>query len=83
LRNPGMPTTSAFAAARSRVPAKGAMPGGEVSPFPAGGYSIRKRALDLLFTMCDRSNAGEIVGELLEYLTVADFNIREDLVPPP
>eukprot|EP00668_Euglena_longa_P034438 GGOE01044249.1.p1 GENE.GGOE01044249.1~~GGOE01044249.1.p1 ORF type:complete len:1043 (+),score=273.23 GGOE01044249.1:467-3130(+) len=42
--------------------------------------SIRKRALDLLFTMCDRSNAGEIVGELLEYLTVADFNIREDLV---
>eukprot|EP00667_Euglena_gracilis_P001518 EG_transcript_1519 len=42
--------------------------------------SIRKRALDLLFTMCDRSNAGEIVGELLEYLTVADFIIREDLV---
>lgn len=59
------------------------MPGGEASPLPAGGYSIRKRALDLLFTMCDRSNAGEIVGELLEYLTVADFNIREDLVPPP
>ena len=42
--------------------------------------SIRRRALDLLYCMCDRSNAGEIVGELLEYLPVADFNIREDLV---
>jgi len=42
--------------------------------------SIRKRALDLLFSMCDKINAGEIVGELLEYLTIADFNIREDLV---
>ena len=42
--------------------------------------SIRRRALDLLYCMCDRSNAGEIVGELLEYLAAADFAIREELV---
>ena len=47
---------------------------------PSSSFSIRKRALDLLFSMCDKINAGEIVGELLEYLTIADFNIREDLV---
>ena len=41
--------------------------------------SIRKRALDLLYNMCDASNAREIVGHLLRYLTTADFNIREEL----
>lgn len=42
--------------------------------------SIRKRALDLLYSMCDKSNASQIVGELLAYLTIADFAIREELV---
>jgi AP-2 complex subunit alpha len=42
--------------------------------------SIRRRALDMLYCMCETSNAGEIVGELLDYLPSADFNIREDLV---
>jgi AP-2 complex subunit alpha len=42
--------------------------------------SIRKRALDLLFNMCDTDNAEEIVGELLKYLHKADFNIKEELV---
>eukprot|EP01027_Heterolobosea_sp_BB2_P019911 GEZU01028060.1.p1 GENE.GEZU01028060.1~~GEZU01028060.1.p1 ORF type:complete len:1005 (-),score=379.00 GEZU01028060.1:294-3308(-) len=42
--------------------------------------SIRKRALDLLYSMCDKSNASQIVGELLSYLAVADFAIREELV---
>lgn len=41
--------------------------------------SIRKRALDLLFTMCDSSNSVEIVQELIKYLTVADFSMREEL----
>ena len=42
--------------------------------------SIRKRALDLLYTMCDQQNAHEIVAELLSYLDTADFAIREELV---
>ncbi|RKP26851.1 AP-2 complex subunit alpha-1 [Syncephalis pseudoplumigaleata] len=42
--------------------------------------SVRRRALDLLYSMCDRDNARIIVGELLNYLQVADYNIREEMV---
>lgn len=42
--------------------------------------SIRKRALDLLYEMCDSNNVKVIVGELLNYLTSSDFGIREELV---
>ena len=42
--------------------------------------SIRKRALDLLFSMCDETNSAEIVRELLDYLTVADHGIKEEMV---
>jgi Adaptin N terminal region len=42
--------------------------------------SIRRRALDLLFTMTNEGNADEIVTELLKYLNVADFSMREELV---
>ncbi|KAK9841331.1 hypothetical protein WJX74_004023 [Apatococcus lobatus] len=42
--------------------------------------SIRRRALDLLFTMCNRNNARDIIHELLEYLEIADFSLREELV---
>lgn len=33
--------------------------------------SIRRRALDLLFTMADAGNAPAVVDELVKYLTVA------------
>jgi AP-2 complex subunit alpha len=42
--------------------------------------SIRKRALDLLYGLCDRNNSKAIVSELLQYLATADFAIREELV---
>ncbi|PRP81516.1 hypothetical protein PROFUN_10878 [Planoprotostelium fungivorum] len=42
--------------------------------------SIRKRALDLLYGMCDKSTAKTIVSELLNYLASADFAIKEELV---
>lgn len=42
--------------------------------------SIRKRALDLLYGMCDSTNAKAIVSELLSYLVTADYAIREELV---
>ena len=41
--------------------------------------SIRRQALDLLFTMCDSSNAKVIVSELMEYLNGADVTMREEL----
>lgn len=42
--------------------------------------SVRRRGLDLLYSMCDTSNSKVIVGELLRYLQVADYNLREEMV---
>ncbi|EFJ50611.1 hypothetical protein VOLCADRAFT_120602 [Volvox carteri f. nagariensis] len=42
--------------------------------------SIRRRALDLLFAMCDAHSATQVVSELLKYLVTADFSVREQLV---
>ncbi|GFR46483.1 hypothetical protein Agub_g8060 [Astrephomene gubernaculifera] len=42
--------------------------------------SIRRRALGLLFALCDAASAPEVVGELLKHLVVADFGVREELV---
>lgn len=42
--------------------------------------SVRRRALDLLFDMCDRDNALPIVKEMINYLAVADLSIREEMV---
>jgi AP-2 complex subunit alpha len=42
--------------------------------------SVRRRALDLLFVMCDTDNAERIVDELITNLSVADAAIREEMV---
>src|SRR5271155_5693636 len=42
--------------------------------------SVRRKGLDLLYSMCDATNAQPIVGELLKYLQNADFAIREEMV---
>ncbi|KAI9202948.1 Adaptor protein complex AP-2 alpha subunit [Polychytrium aggregatum] len=42
--------------------------------------SVRRRALDLLYCMCDGNNSRTIVSELLQYLPIADFAIREEIV---
>ncbi|PLW54108.1 hypothetical protein PCANC_06426 [Puccinia coronata f. sp. avenae] len=42
--------------------------------------SVRRRGLDLLFSMCDSTNAKVIVGELLRYLGISDYTLREELV---
>ena len=42
--------------------------------------SVRQRAVDLLYAMCDRSNSEEIVLEMLTYLETADYSIREEMV---
>ncbi|XP_065070823.1 AP-2 complex subunit alpha-2-like [Rhopilema esculentum] len=42
--------------------------------------SVRQRAVDLLYAMCDSSNATEIVTEMLDYLKHAVYSIREELV---
>ncbi len=52
-----------------------------ISSLRDGDISIRRRALDLLYGMCDKSNAKRIVAELLNYLHNADYDIQEELVP--
>lgn len=42
--------------------------------------SVRKRAVDLLYAICENENAQQIVAEMLKYLENADFSIREELV---
>lgn len=42
--------------------------------------SVRRQGLDLLYSMCDASNARPIVAELLKYLQTADYAIREEMV---
>lgn len=41
--------------------------------------SVRRKGLDLLYSMCDSTNSGPIVSELLHYLQNADFAIREEM----
>jgi len=41
--------------------------------------SMRRRALDLLFVMCDTENAVEIVGELVTHLVTSDEAIRDEV----
>jgi AP-2 complex subunit alpha len=42
--------------------------------------SVRRQGLDLLYSMCDPTNAQAIVAELLRYLQSADYAIREEMV---
>jgi hypothetical protein len=42
--------------------------------------SIRRRALDLVYSMCDYTNCRETIAELVSYLALADYNLREELV---
>lgn len=42
--------------------------------------SVRRKGLDLLYSMCDPTNSRPIVNELLKYLQNADFAIREEMV---
>ncbi|KAF2262776.1 Adaptor protein complex AP-2 alpha subunit [Lojkania enalia] len=42
--------------------------------------SVRRQGLDLLYSMCDQTNAQAIVNELLRYLQSADYAIREEMV---
>ena len=42
--------------------------------------SVRRQGLDLLYSMCDPTNAQAIVNELLRYLQSADYAIREEMV---
>ena len=38
--------------------------------------SLRRRALDVLYSMCDSQNSELVVGQLLEYLEVCEFMSR-------
>ncbi|RMZ88527.1 hypothetical protein DV736_g4245, partial [Chaetothyriales sp. CBS 134916] len=42
--------------------------------------SVRRKGLDLLYSMCDTTNAQPIVNELMRYLHTADYSIRPEMV---
>lgn len=42
--------------------------------------TVRRQALDLLYSMCDITNATSVVAELIRQLGVADYAIREEMV---
>ena len=42
--------------------------------------SIRRRALDLLFLMCDEHTSIDIVNEMLAYLQENDYSLKEEMV---
>lgn len=42
--------------------------------------SIRRRALDLIFALCDQDSATDVVNELLVYLNENDYTLKEELV---
>ena len=42
--------------------------------------SIRRRALDLIFVLCDSESAASIVGRLITYLPASAVEIREEMV---
>jgi AP-2 complex subunit alpha len=42
--------------------------------------SIRRRALDLIFALCDQDSATNVVNELLVYLNENDYSLKEELV---
>ncbi|KZZ89014.1 AP-2 complex subunit alpha [Ascosphaera apis ARSEF 7405] len=42
--------------------------------------SVRRKGLDLLYSMCDTTNARPIVNELMNYLSQADYALKEEMV---
>ncbi|RMZ75540.1 hypothetical protein DV738_g5407, partial [Chaetothyriales sp. CBS 135597] len=42
--------------------------------------SVRRKGLDLLYSMCDTTNAQPIVNELMRHLHTADYSIRPEMV---
>ena len=50
------------------------------SPQTEHDVSVLQRAVDLLYAICDHTNAQTIIEELLHYLEKTDYSIRETLV---
>ncbi|CAL2048373.1 unnamed protein product [Caenorhabditis brenneri] len=42
--------------------------------------SVRQKAVDLLYALCDSSNANQIVANMLTYLKNADNSVKEEMV---
>lgn len=42
--------------------------------------TVKRQALDLLYSMCDQMSSAQIVHELLKQLQVADNSVREEMV---
>jgi hypothetical protein len=55
-------------------------PMSQITTWSTGTTKTIKSFKDLLYAMCDRSNAENIVAEMLTYLETADYSIREEMV---
>lgn len=42
--------------------------------------SVRRQALDLVYTLCDQDNAKTVIGELVRHLRSTDFDLRGEMV---
>jgi AP-2 complex subunit alpha len=42
--------------------------------------SLRRRSLDVLFEMCNKKNSAVIVNRVVDYLDVAEYELKEELV---
>ncbi|ODV62370.1 Apl3p, partial [Ascoidea rubescens DSM 1968] len=41
--------------------------------------SVRRKALELLYAICDTDNVEKVVGELLKFLSTADYALRSEI----
>ncbi|OJT15830.1 AP-2 complex subunit alpha [Trametes pubescens] len=80
VRYLGLDTMAHLAARTENLSAIKAHQGTIILSLRDKDISVRRRALDLLYSMCEVDNSELIVGELLRYLKVADYGLREEMV---
>ncbi|KAJ2786429.1 hypothetical protein GGI15_001519 [Coemansia interrupta] len=79
VRYLGLETMSHLAAYIDRLDSIKAYQGVIVQSLRDRDISVRRRALDLLYSMCDVENAKAIVSELLRHMAMADVALREEM----
>ncbi|KAJ2723299.1 hypothetical protein GGI07_002727 [Coemansia sp. Benny D115] len=79
VRYLGLETMSHLAAYIEDLEAIKAYQGVVIQALRDRDVSVRRRALDLLYSMCDVSSARTIVSELLRHMALADFGLREEM----
>ncbi|KAJ2378197.1 hypothetical protein IW150_000945 [Coemansia sp. RSA 2607] len=79
VRYLGLETMAHLAAYIDRLDSIKAYQGVIVQSLRDRDISVRRRALDLLYSMCDVGSAKAIVSELLRHMAMADVALREEM----